>query len=106
VRTGLTLVEVVIALVILQVGVLGALSSLTLATRTLSNALLLETQIAELTTVLDSLAMVPDPTSDERLSAAGRIRWSTRDGALLVWHEGMESVGDTFYLRPGARGAR
>ena len=103
---GLTLVEVVIALVIVQIGVLGALSSLTLATRTLSEADRLETQIVEMTTALDSLAMVPNPNSGERLSAGGTIRWSTRDGALLVWHEGAEVLRDTFYLRPGARRAR
>lgn len=105
-RYGLTLVEVVIALVIVQIGVLGALSSLTLATRTFSDAFLLEAQIAEMTAALDSLAMVPSPSSGERISAVGRIRWLTRDGALLVWHDRMEVEGDTFYLRPGARGAR
>lgn len=54
---GFTLVEILVALVVLEVGLLGVVGSLVLAARTLDRAVLLERGVAEVARVHDSLAV-------------------------------------------------
>ena len=72
---GFTLVEILVALVVLQVGLLGVLGSLVLAARTLTRAEALERAVVELHQVYDSLSSGAAPGEGERTSLAGRLRW-------------------------------
>ena len=79
-RRGFTLLEVVVALVLLEVGVLSAVGTLAVASRTLAQAERLERTFLEAEGVLDSLAGVADATSGARTFAGGALEWSV-DGA-------------------------
>ncbi len=67
---GFTLVEVVVGLLVLQVGILAALGVLLLATRTMTRAQTLEAMAWRASAVLDSLATVAGRDT------AGRVRAS------------------------------
>lgn len=82
-RAGFTLVEVVVALLILDVGLLGAMGLIVLAQRTLAEADLVERGVADLEGVLDSLGWAAQPGGGARDVQAGRIEWSVgADGTL------------------------
>jgi prepilin-type N-terminal cleavage/methylation domain-containing protein len=82
-RRGFTLLEVVVALVLLEVGVLGAVGTLAVASRTLAQAQRLERTVLEAEGVLDSLAGAADAASGARAFAGGALEW-TVDGAGWV----------------------
>ena len=75
-RRGFTLVEVLVALVVLEVGLLGVVGTLLLGARTLRRAERLEWAAAEVQRVYDSLASAPSAPGEGRLpSAFGEVRW-------------------------------
>lgn len=73
---GFTLVEVLVALVLVQVGVLGLAGSLLLSTRTLRDARLVERRAADLAWVHDSLAAGWSAGEGETRRPWGWIRWT------------------------------
>lgn len=86
-----TLVEVVVALVIFEVVILGVAGLLHLALRSHGRAVVLEQAVWAAGSIVDSLASVDAPGSGERSYAWGTVRWdpaavSVRDsaGAVLV----------------------
>lgn len=83
---GYTLVELLVALVLLQVGILATVGTLVLASRFLTRAELLEWGTAEVQRVLDSLAATSSsPGQAETPSGPGTLRWwLAADGAVRV----------------------
>ena len=78
---GYSLVELLVALVLLQVGILGAVGTCVLAARLTTRAELLEWGTSEAQRVLDSLASVPPgPGEGEVRSGPGALRWSVGAG--------------------------
>jgi type II secretory pathway pseudopilin PulG len=83
VRRGFTLIEVVVALLLLELAVVSALGTLTVASRQLGEAEGLERVVREAEGILDSLAGVPDAVSGERAVAGGAIEWAVGvDGTI------------------------
>ncbi|MFQ5536170.1 MAG: hypothetical protein ACE5GJ_01840 [Gemmatimonadota bacterium] len=80
---GFTLVEIVVAVVILEVGILGAVGTLILAHRTLAQAWRMEAATAQAVLLLDSL---------ERTPAAGRgaasLQLAPLRGGRAGWNVG------------------
>jgi hypothetical protein len=92
---GFTLLEVVVALVLLEVAVVSALGTLAVASRNLGRAERLERAVAASEGVLDSLAGVPDAVggavSDEEIS----IEWSIdADGEITLRAIGVDGSTD------------
>ena len=85
-RSGHTLVELLVALVLLQVGILAAVGTCLLASRVLTRAELVEWGAAEVQRVLDSLSSEgPSATAAEAASGPGTLRWAvTAAGAVRV----------------------
>lgn len=74
-RTGFTLVEILVAMVVLEVGLLGVVGTLWLAVRTLTEAETLERGVAVMEGVYDSLSGEASPTDGTRPSQPGLVRW-------------------------------
>lgn len=84
-RDGFTLVELLVALVLLTVGVLGAMTTALLATRTLRGAEAHEAAVGTAWTVLDSLLAEPAPVDGSRVAGSQVVQWSVRgEGAGRV----------------------
>lgn len=83
-RRGFTLLEVVVALVVLEVAVVGAAGTLMLASRTLARAERLERAVALAEGVLDSLGRVPVPTDSSRGYRGGEVRWQVGDSSRVA----------------------
>jgi Tfp pilus assembly protein PilV len=81
---GFTLLEVVVALLLLEVAVLAAAGTLVVASRTLTQAELLERAVLEAEAVLDSLAATPAVTSGARPFSAGTLEWSVGPSGTVV----------------------
>lgn len=82
---GFTLVEVVVALLILEVGLLGVFGMVVLAQRTLAQADAIERGVAELEGLLDSLGVHAAPGGGSRELDVGVVHWSvTADGTVTV----------------------
>lgn len=82
---GFTLVEVVVALVVLEICVIGVASMLTLASRTLTRAERLEAAVATAEGVLDSLRTTPAPVDGwRRLDGGGSIVWVVASGGAIA----------------------
>lgn len=77
---GFTLVEILVALLVLMVGALGAASTAVLAVRLLDSVHTEERAAQAAALVLDSLLHAPDPTSGERELDGFRLRWETGAG--------------------------
>jgi hypothetical protein len=77
-RDGFTLVEVLVAFVLLTVGVLGGMSMALLATRTLRVAEAHESAVGAAWAVLDSLVAVPDPVAGSRVAGSQVVQWSVQ----------------------------
>lgn len=75
-RSGFTLVELLVALVIFEVGLLGVVGTLVLASRTVAQASLLERAVGEVESLVDSLSGSPGVGRGERATVGGRISWS------------------------------
>jgi Tfp pilus assembly protein PilV len=74
-RAAFSLLEVLVALVVLEVCLLGVMGLLTLAAREISRAVQLERVAAEAAEVADSLARSTERQSGETSRGAWRIRW-------------------------------
>lgn len=81
---GFTLLEVVVALVVLEVAVTGTVGVLTVASRTLGRAERLERAVAVAEGVVDSLWRVPAPAGSSLASGGGEVRWEVADSGRLV----------------------
>jgi len=78
---GFTLVEVLVALVVLEVALLGVVGTLILAARTLTRAELEEAGAAEVERVLDSLVSVGATSGQGAVpSRGGFVRWTRTSG--------------------------
>jgi type II secretory pathway pseudopilin PulG len=95
-RRGSTLVELLVALVILQVGLLGVVGTLVLSARTVAAVTLLERGINEVEWTLDSLASSSRAGAGERLVEPGEVAWWS-DATETVWVE--FRVGDASVAR-------
>lgn len=88
-RRGFTLIEVLVALVILEVGILGVVGTLVLASRTLARASLLERSVGQVESVLDSLADSRTSGAGEFAAPGGVLSWSLApDGTASVTFQG------------------
>lgn len=92
-RKGFTLVEVVVALLILEVCLLGVFGILVLANRSLTRAEMLESATATLEGVADSLASAVRLESGQRVIAGADT---------VVWEAGAGGVFEAVY-RAGGR---
>jgi Tfp pilus assembly protein PilV len=78
---GFTLVEVLVALVVLEVALLGVVGTLVLAARTLTRAELEEAGQAEVERVLDSLVAAGTASGQGAVSSRGGVvRWTSTPG--------------------------
>lgn len=84
-KRGFSLVEVVVAVTVLQVGVLGTLSLLALAGRTLTEAEQIERALLAATAVTDSLRSAEPPLSDGSRTGRGfRVAWRAEGGEAFT----------------------
>ncbi len=74
-RRGFTLVEVLVALVVVEVGLLGVVGTLYLAAVTLARAERTERGVAQLERLYDSLAAVRHPGPGVLETPSGTSRW-------------------------------
>jgi prepilin-type N-terminal cleavage/methylation domain-containing protein len=89
-RTGFTLAEVLVSLVILQVGLLGVAGQIGVAHKLLDRAVRLEWAVAVAESVADSLSRFGYSGEGSIGLAAGRVGWepwSGGDETVLVWVE-------------------
>ncbi len=90
---GFTLIEVLVALVILEVGLLGVVGTLVLASSTLARASLLERSVGEIESVLDSLVDSPGIGVGNRAAPGGTLSWSVApDGNASVTFDGEHGI--------------
>lgn len=82
-KRGFTLVEVLVALVVLEVGLLGVVGTVVLASRVLAAAEDRERALAGASLLLDSLAAAEGSGVGRASGPWGEIEWS-RDGGALV----------------------
>jgi prepilin-type N-terminal cleavage/methylation domain-containing protein len=83
-RRGFTLVEVLVALVILEIGVLGAMSLLALAGRTMARAERLENAVAAVEGVADSLTLAAAIADGSRsLPGGATLEWRAAPGGAF-----------------------
>ncbi len=80
---GFTLLEVVVALLVLEVAVVGVVGALALASSTLTQAEVLERAVAEAQGVLDSLAGTRGPRADSTVHPWGSVSWLVDDSARV-----------------------
>ena len=81
---GFSLIEVVIALVILSVGGAAALSLVVTADRRIQQAWILELALTRATEVADSLEAAGAAMSGHSIEPWGRIDWAPGSGATIV----------------------
>ena len=81
---GFTLLEVVVALLLLELGVLGAVGTLTVASRQLGEAERIERIVTEAEGILDSLAGTASPESGSREVAEAVIEWTVGGGGTIT----------------------
>lgn len=75
-RRGFTLIEVVVALLVLEIGVLGTLGTLVVASETLRRAERLERATGHAEAILDSLRRGASPDTVSLSFADVRIAWT------------------------------
>lgn len=90
---GFTLIEVVVALVLLEIGVLGVVGTLVLATRTLTEAEMTTRAAAEAASAADSLA-------SHGFVAAGAAAFP---GGTVRWEAAADGTGRVIVVATGAR---
>lgn len=73
---GFTVIEVIVAIVLLEVCVLGVAGMLVLSSRTLTRAEALETAVAVAEGVLDSLRALPAAAPGSRTLDDGTLEWT------------------------------
>jgi len=84
-RAGFTLVEVVVALLVMEIATLGVLGSLVLASETMRSAETLERATARVEGVLDSLRSGVAPGTGTQVFAGGEVRWVVDDRGNVVF---------------------
>jgi Tfp pilus assembly protein PilV len=95
---GFTLIEVVVALIVLEVAVIGVLGSMTLSASIMRQAEALERATARAEGVLDSLSAGGEPGAGMNTFHGGTVEWvvlpdgevtvvssNDRDGALITF---------------------
>lgn len=92
---GFTLIEVVVALVLLEIGVLGVVGTLLLATRTLTEAELTTRAAASAAQVADSLEAHGFAGPGASAFAGGAVRWEAAVGVGLAVVVATDARGDT-----------
>ncbi len=98
-RTGFSLVEVVVALVVFEVGVLGALAMTLQAQKTLLAAAALESGSRAVEWVADSLSYAGWGGPGSIDTEQGWVRWSREAGGLVtVMFEGGPGAGGSMSL--------
>lgn len=83
-RGGSSLVEVMVALVVLEVGLLGAAGLLVLAAARMARATLVERAAAEAASMADSLSRVGAEGSGEIVRGSWRVSWEPASPEGLV----------------------
>lgn len=83
-RAGFTLLEVVVALLLMEVAVLAAAGTLVLASRSMAEASHLERAVMEAEGVLDSLSSVAGPVSGGRAYPGGDIKWTVDSSGVVL----------------------
>jgi len=84
-RRGFTLLEVVVALLLLELAVLCALGTLTVASGQLGEAERMERIVTEAEGILDSLAGTPSAAAGSRDVPEGVIEWAVgADGSIVL----------------------
>lgn len=86
-RGGFTLVEVIVALLVLELGLLAVAGLVSLSTRTLGRAVRVERAVAAIQAVADSLVGADEVDEGERSAPGTVVRWSPVDGEVggLRW---------------------
>jgi Tfp pilus assembly protein PilV len=92
-RPGFSLVELVVAMTLLSVGVLGLAAAAALALRSMNSAAAMDRGTRAATTLLDSLAHVATPSAGERTEDGVRIRWSIEQDSVLTHLRAVVEVG-------------
>jgi type II secretory pathway pseudopilin PulG len=80
---GFTLLEVVVALLVLEIAVVGLVGTLVLASATLTRAETLERVVATAEGVLDSLAGDASVRADSSVSAGSTVTWLVDDSGRV-----------------------
>jgi len=83
-REGFSLAEVIAALLVLEVGILGTVGLVALATRLQREAAVLERHVVEIGAVADSLGREGFGGGGERESPWGTVRWEDSGGGEPV----------------------
>ncbi len=83
-RDGFSLMEVMIALVVFVVGLLGAVGMTLQAQRTLEKARALDTAARVVATVADSLFLNGWSGAGARMADRGEVRWSSQAGGVVT----------------------
>ena len=105
-KSGFSLVEVIVALVVLEVAILGAVGIVVVAARTMAEAEVIERAVSALEGTADSLSLTATPGQGSKDVAGGRINWSvepdggftvefSRDERVLLRVAGVVSVTDS-----------
>ncbi len=81
---GFTLIEVVVALVVLEISLVGAAGMLELASSTLARAEALESAVAVAEGVLDSLKQAASVEPGARSFGGGDVVWSVEDDGEMI----------------------
>jgi type II secretory pathway pseudopilin PulG len=97
---GFTLLEVVVALMIVQVGIIGSLSLMVLASHTVTRAEQVERAVAVAAALADSLSTAAGIDSSEVEEAGLHSVWFGAPSRFEVWVEA--ESGDTIRLVAGS----
>jgi Tfp pilus assembly protein PilV len=82
-KGGFTLLEVVVALLVLEVALVGLVGTLVLAASTLTRAETIEMAVASADGLLDSLARADTAAADSMAFGSGTIVWSVDDSGRV-----------------------
>ncbi len=84
-KSGFSLVEVLVALVVLEVTILGAAGIVVVASNTMTEAEVIEWGVSAVEGTVDSLSVRATPGRGYKDMAGGRIHWSVEpDGRFTV----------------------
>ncbi len=83
-RSGFTLLEVVVALLVLELAVVGVVGTLVIASSTQVRAESLERAVARAEGILDSLQRASGAGSGVRSYGTGEVRWSVDETGEVV----------------------
>lgn len=101
---GFSLAEVVVALVVLEVGVVGALGTLVVAAQTARTVARNEAVDARMQALLDSVSLLPAPASGVADAPVGSLVWEISAGGRVRVAQRSESgeagAGLWTYVRP------